>query len=853
MGIVLGSLLVSALSVIAAPALAVDERGTLKLDPNPAIAGEQVRVRAQIPGPARVLYLQRLRGTTWVNVEHKASSRDGSVVFALLAPAQATSYRVYAYPATVNGKKLPAVHTPDRKLKIVAQKGSLTFLSPVNVGVSAKASVAFTPARANRPVELRRKVNGTWQLVAKSTELANGSATFALPTGTAGTFVYRATALKFHGAAAFSTSERTQAVVVPDTTPPAVPTGLAATPGDGTVHVSWDPVAAPDLAGYRVARATALGGPYAMVGPQTTQTAMDVSGTNGTTYWFKVWAIDMTGNNSPLSTAVSATPADLTPPPVPVNLAAEPGNTDVSLTWDAVSATDLAGYRVYRATNAGGPWTLLTVSPILPHDYTVTGLTNETAYWFTVTSVDTHDNESLKSTAVSATPTSVGDTTPPPVPTGLVATTPVTESVHLAWNTVVAGDLDGYHVYLSTSLPTPLTVWTKLTVSPISVAEYDVNALTNGTQYWFSVTSVDTSDNESVKSEPATATPADPGEWRMVSAGNTHTCGVKNVGTLWCWGVGHDGAGEGDPAIPSQVGEASTWASVDASYSFSCALTTANALWCWGNNSQGQLGDGTTTTQPAPYEALPGTWEAVATGTAHTCGVRSDGTLWCWGENSSAQLGDDTTTPRDEPVQVGTGTTWVDVSAGQSHTCATDSDGNGWCWGSNGSGEHGTGDTSTHQTPALVTLGPWSRLATGNQYTCGIKSAGSLWCWGYNAVGQVGGSGGGTTKSQVTAASTWSAVTTGGEHACGIATDKSLFCWGLNLYGQVGGGPDVPAFPAPPTEVAPGSEWRAVGAGTYHSCGVKTDGSAWCWGRNDSGQLGDDTVIDKNVPAEVVG
>ena len=110
---------------------------------------------------------------------------------------------------------------------------------------------------------------------------------------------------------------------------------------------------------------------------------------------------------------VAAPPADTTAPPVPGNVAVDAGDKTVNLTWGAVSVADLAGYHVYRATSENGPWTKLTTTAVIATTYTATSLTNDTTYWFSVTSIDKADNESAKSQSVKATPA----TPKPPVPT----------------------------------------------------------------------------------------------------------------------------------------------------------------------------------------------------------------------------------------------------------------------------------------------------------------------------------------------------------------------------------------------------------------------------------------------------
>ena len=88
-------------------------------------------------------------------------------------------------------------------------------------------------------------------------------------------------------------------------------------------------------------------------------------------------------------------------------------------------------------------------------------------------------------------------------------------------------------------------------------------------------------------------------------------------------------------------------------------------------------------------------------------------------------------------------------------------------------------------------------------------------------------------------------VSSGGFHTCAVAADDRAYCWGYNAYGQLGngtnGGPDSCfGWPCSRLPVAAAGElrFRIVTAGFAHSCGITTDDRAFCWGRNDLGQLG---------------
>ena len=110
-------------------------------------------------------------------------------------------------------------------------------------------------------------------------------------------------------------------------------------------------------------------------------------------------------------------------------------------------------------------------------------------------------------------------------------------------------------------------------------------------------------------------------------------------------------------------------------------------LWTWGYNSNGQLGDGTTTNRTSPGRVGSDSDWATAAADTHTLVVKTDGTLWAWGQNAAAELGDGSTTDRHTPTRIGTAANWVTVAAGGFSSHAVRTDGTAWGWGYNSYGE----------------------------------------------------------------------------------------------------------------------------------------------------------------------
>jgi alpha-tubulin suppressor-like RCC1 family protein len=355
-----------------------------------------------------------------------------------------------------------------------------------------------------------------------------------------------------------------------------------------------------------------------------------------------------------------------------------------------------------------------------------------------------------------------------------------------------------------------------------------------------------------------------------IAAGGDDTCALLSNGTVKCWGLNFSGQlGNGttiDSTTPVAVGGLSGAAAISAGYTHTCAVLSQGTIQCWGSNSHGQLGNGTTTdsSTPVAVSGLTGVTAIAAggdTAVGHTCALLSGGTVECWGFNSNGQLGNGTTTDSSTPVAVSglTGGTAI-ADGGETtvgHTCALLSGGTVKCWGSNVVGQLGNGTTTDSSTPVAVIglsgLGGATTVAGGGDHTCALLTNGTVKCWGYNSDGQLGNGTtiDSTTPVAVSGLSGATAMVAGNIHTCALLSSGTVQCWGGDSNGQLGSGTTINS--STPVAVSGLSGATAIASGASHTCALLSDGTVQCWGYNGFGQLGNGTTTDSSTPVAVSG
>lgn len=250
----------------------------------------------------------------------------------------------------------------------------------------------------------------------------------------------------------------------------------------------------------------------------------------------------------------------------------------------------------------------------------------------------------------------------------------------------------------------------------------------------------------------------------------------------------------------------------------------------------------------------PARWTAIANGNGHACGVTTGGAAYCWGQESYRLGTGDDLSARSYPTAVVTpaGVRWASISAGTTHTCAVTTTGDGYCWGEDFGGELGDGPHVEGQLYArnasLVAAPPgvtWSSIDAGDNGTCGVTTTGDAYCWGRGVESP--------TLVAAPAGTTWTMVDVAYQYACGVTSAHELMCWGKDYYDQLGNGPDTLPHPDPVAVSAPaGTEWATVATGWGVTCAATTSGTGYCWGRNDTGQLGNGTTGGTDAPTTPV-
>ncbi|HET9959595.1 MAG TPA: hypothetical protein VFQ61_34120 [Polyangiaceae bacterium] len=330
------------------------------------------------------------------------------------------------------------------------------------------------------------------------------------------------------------------------------------------------------------------------------------------------------------------------------------------------------------------------------------------------------------------------------------------------------------------------------------------------------------------------------------SGGTTSdAAGVPGVGGADGWGEGGQAGSTGEPPISGLH-----VLQIAAGSNHTCALLSDQTVKCWGGNGSGELGDGTDVGALSPV-AVSGLSDvtALAAGGSHTCALLTDRTIRCWGDNGRGQLGTGDFVTSLKPRAVVGISDATQIAAGDMHTCALRANQSVRCWGNGEVGQLGDGtsyeskpaNSDSPHTPLPVDVSGLSaiiQIALGDQHSCALRRDRFVACWGNNASGELANRS--AAEFSPLATTVWldpdvTQVAAGDSYTCALLVDHTVSCWGKNDSGQVG---DFLGETAPPVLVKGIAEVAQVSTGDSHACVVLTDRTVRCWGWNEWGQLG---------------
>jgi len=416
-------------------------------------------------------------------------------------------------------------------------------------------------------------------------------------------------------------------------------------------------------------------------------------------------------------------------------------------------------------------------------------------------------------------------------------------------------------------------------------------------------------DDNSDFSSPTVSTTVS-GTWSSGSTISYTVSSALNGGTQYYWRVNvYNGTGWSGWLL-----NLTNIKSIRTGFYHTCALSNAGNIYCWGRNDYGEFGDGSTSSASAPVRVLKGAAvsadndgtyltniKSIGPGGDHTCALSNAGNIYCWGENPDGELGNGSTADAHTPVRVlkgaavsadndGTYLTNIgSIDPGYYHTCVLSNAGNTYCWGYNDVGELGNGSTVSASAPVRVLKGAavsadndgtylanLKSIYGGGYYTCALSNAGNTYCWGENGYGQLGNGSTAAAHTPVrvlkgaavsadndgTYLTNIGSIDPGDYHTCALSNAGNTYCWGENYYGELGNGSTVSA--SAPVRVLKGAAVSADNDGTYlanlksidagfcYNCALSNAGNTYCWGYNDTGEIGNDSTAAAHTPVRVL-
>ena len=510
-------------------------------------------------------------GTSWTTFAHAASAAT-SITVTGLTNGTAYIFQVAAVNSAGTGKYSQAsspvvpvapVVAPDAPTGVTGTRGdtsvALSWTAPASNGGAAITSYRVIYSSNN---------GSTW-----SSAISTGSAgtTFTVTGLTNGAaYIFQVAAVNSAGAGAYSVSSA--AAVTPAGTAGS-PTSVAGTSGNAQVVLSWTIPASDNgsaITGYMVQYSSNNGSTWsAGAASGSTSNTYTVTGlANGTAYVFRVAALNGVGTGSYSAASAAVTPA--APPGAPTGVAGTAGNAQVALSWTAPASNGgaaITGYVVRHSSDNGSTWSAGTATGSTGVSYTVTGLSNGTAYLFQVRAVNSAGDGAWSANSSAVTP--VAPVVAPGAATGVTGTRGNT-SVALSWTAPASNGgaaITSYRVIYSSNNG---STWSSAISTGSAGTTFTVTGLTNGAAYIFQVAAVNSAGAGAYSTSSAAVTPAGaPG----APTGVAGTAGNAQVALSWTAPASSNGSAITGYVVQYSSNNGSTWSANIATGSATTSYT----------------------------------------------------------------------------------------------------------------------------------------------------------------------------------------------------------------------------------------------------------------------------------------
>ncbi len=326
-----------------------------------------------------------------------------------------------------------------------------------------------------------------------------------------------------------------------------------------------------------------------------------------------------------------------------------------------------------------------------------------------------------------------------------------------------------------------------------------------------------------------------------IASGENHNCLINAEQQVYCWG-NNDNGQLGDDSFEARLqatfkvqGLETPILGLNAAGNNSCAVDDKGAAFCWGANEQGQLGNGDyiDSIQAQAVLGLDSGVSLISPAGNYSCALVNAG-VQCWGSNLSGVLGDPELDKSHSPVQVpGLNNGIADLATNPLQACVVvDSltvPGAVRCWGNN---------NAFPQTVRGLETGV-SRISAGADYFCALLQDGTVQCWGDNFA-----------LMAIELPAKALSISSGKQHSCALLEGNSVQCWGAGELGQLGNASNSTSL-SPVSVQELSNNITHISSSGNHSCAYAEDNTAYCWGANNAGQLGNGSLENSNVAVPV--